>query len=30
MGDKIIKVQSGKIDSIEINKNPMDVDAIEY
>ena len=30
MGDKIIKVKSGKIDSIEINKNPMDVDAIEY
>ena len=30
MGDKIIKVKSGKIDSIEINENPMDVNAIEY
>ena len=29
-GKKIIKVKSGKIDSIEINENPMDVDAIEY
>lgn len=30
MGDKIIKVRSGKIESIEINKDPMDVDRIEY
>lgn len=30
MGDKVIKVKSGKIDSISINENPMDVDRIEY
>ncbi|MBQ2661690.1 MAG: ABC transporter ATP-binding protein [Clostridia bacterium] len=30
MGDKVIKVKSGKIESIEINENPMDVDLIEY
>lgn len=30
IGDKIIKVKSGKIESIETNDNPMDVDRIEY
>ena len=30
IGDKIIKVKSGKIESIEINDNTMDVDRIEY
>ena len=30
IGDQIIKVKSGKIESIEINDNPMDVDRIEY
>ena len=30
IGDKIIKVKSGKIESIEINDNPMDVERIEY
>ena len=30
IGDKIIKVKSGKIESIKINDNPMDVDRIEY
>lgn len=30
IGDKIIKVKSGKIESIEMNDNPMDVDRIEY
>ena len=30
IGDKIMKVKSGKIESIEINDNPMDVDRIEY
>ncbi len=30
IGDKIIKVKSGKIESIEINDTPMDVDRIEY
>lgn len=30
MGDKVIKVKSGKIESIEINENPLDVDLIEY
>lgn len=30
IGDKIIKVKSGKIESVEINDNPMDVDRIEY
>lgn len=30
IGDKIIKVRSGKIESIEINPHPMDVDRIEY
>ncbi|CDD50733.1 putative uncharacterized protein [Firmicutes bacterium CAG:308] len=30
IGDKIIKVKSGKIESIEINDSPMDVDRIEY
>lgn len=30
MGDKVIKVKSGKIESIELNPNPMDIDRIEY
>lgn len=30
MGNKIIHVKSGKVESIEINKNPMDVNKIEY
>lgn len=30
MGDKVIKVRSGKIESIERNEHPMDVDLIEY
>ncbi|MGN1277337.1 MAG: ABC transporter ATP-binding protein [Floccifex sp.] len=30
MGDKVIKVKSGKIDSVTLNENPMDVDRIEY
>lgn len=30
MGDKVIKVKSGKIESIEINDHPMDVERIEY
>ena len=30
MGDKVIKVRSGKIESVEINKNPMDEELIEY
>ena len=30
MGDKVIKVKSGKIDSIVYNEHPMDVDRIEY
>lgn len=30
MGQKIIHVKSGKIDKIEINKKPMDIDDIEY
>ena len=30
MGDKVIKVKSGKIESMEINENPLDVDLIEY
>lgn len=30
MGDKVIKVRSGKIESIEINPHPMDVERIEY
>ena len=30
MGDKVIKVRSGKIDLIEINPSPMDIDQIEY
>ncbi|MCI9041247.1 ABC transporter ATP-binding protein [Dubosiella newyorkensis] len=30
MGDKIIRVRSGRIESIEINEHPMDVDRIEY
>ncbi|MFV0380199.1 MAG: ABC transporter ATP-binding protein [Anaerorhabdus sp.] len=30
MGDKVIKVKSGKISSIEINKNPKDIDEIEW
>ena len=29
MGDKIIRVRSGRIESIEINEHPMDVDRIE-
>lgn len=30
MGQKIIHVKSGKIDQIEINEKPMDIDDIEY
>ncbi len=30
MGDKVIRVRSGKIDRIEINEHPMDVEEIEY
>lgn len=30
MGQKIIHVRSGKIEKIKINKNPMDVEDIEY
>ena len=30
MGNKIIKVRSGKIKSVEINENPMDIEDIEY
>lgn len=30
IGDKIIKVKSGKIESVEINKEPMDVEQVEY
>lgn len=30
MGDKVIHVKSGKIASIEINENPMNVEDIEY
>lgn len=30
MGDKVIHVKSGKIDSIEINEHPMDVSLIEW
>lgn len=30
MGDKVIKVRNGKIDSITINENPMPVERIEW
>ncbi|MBO4218840.1 MAG: ABC transporter ATP-binding protein [Erysipelotrichaceae bacterium] len=30
MGDKVIRVKSGRIDNIEINEHPMDVEEIEY
>ena len=30
MGDKVIKVRNGKIESITINENPMPVERIEY
>lgn len=30
MGDKVIKVKNGKIDSIHINENPMPIERIEY
>ena len=30
MGNKIIKVRSGKIKSVELNENPMDIEDIEY
>ena len=30
MGNKIIHVKSGKVESIEINEKPMDIDKIEY
>lgn len=30
MGDKVIKVRNGRIDSIEINKHPLPVERIEY
>ncbi len=30
MGDKVIKVRSGKIESIQKNTHPMDIDDIEY
>ncbi|MCR5067440.1 MAG: ABC transporter ATP-binding protein [Erysipelotrichaceae bacterium] len=30
MGDKVIRVKSGRIEKIEINEHPMDVEEIEY
>jgi putative ABC transport system ATP-binding protein len=30
MGDKVIRVRSGKIEKIEVNEHPMDVEEIEY
>ena len=30
MGNKIIHVKSGKVESIELNDHPMDIDKIEY
>lgn len=30
MGDKVIKVRNGRIDSIELNENPMSIERIEY
>lgn len=30
MGDKVIHVKNGKVDSIEINEHPMDVNLIEW
>ena len=30
MGNKIIRVKSGHIESVEINENPMDIEDIEY
>ena len=30
MGDKIIKVRNGRIESQEINKNPVPVERIEW
>lgn len=30
MGDKVIKVRSGRIESVEINEHPMPVERIEY
>lgn len=30
MGDKVIHVKSGKIESIEVNKHPQDIDTIEW
>lgn len=30
MGDKVIKVRNGRIDSIELNENPMPIERIEY
>ena len=30
MGDKVIKVRNGKIDSITINEHPLPVERIEY
>lgn len=30
MGDKVIHVKSGKIESIEVNEHPQDIDAIEW
>lgn len=30
MGDKVIKVRSGRIDNVEINEHPMPVERIEY
>ena len=30
MGDKVIKVRSGRIESVEINEHPLPVERIEY
>ena len=30
MGNKIINVKSGKVESIIINENPMNIEDIEY
>ena len=30
MGDKIIRMRSGKVESVEVNNSPMRIEDIEY
>ena len=30
IGDKVIRIKSGKVDRVEVNPHPMDVEKVEW